>query len=218
MIGNDNEVLIFLAFRLLPGTMSCLCLEFLSCFNIVFILFFFVRCMKYYQYCNHVKIILVPTVHQPCVCTHYVQESKKLRVLIINKDERKLLVRKNENENLIWSWNDSGGGRAGGRIRDDRGATRSEAGGGKEEDGGDKDRSGTGKQETERNGGSHVSSNRAEGKYCAEGTDWEESADESAEWRGKEKEELATEEESETAGGTGGGVRKTLTATVRVLK
>ena len=32
----------------------------------------------------------------------------KLRVLIINKDVRKLLARKNGNENPIWSWNDSG--------------------------------------------------------------------------------------------------------------
>ena len=32
----------------------------------------------------------------------------KLQVLIINKDVRKLLARKNGNENPIWSWNDSG--------------------------------------------------------------------------------------------------------------
>ena len=31
----------------------------------------------------------------------------KLRVLIINKDVRKLLTRKYGNENPIWSWNDS---------------------------------------------------------------------------------------------------------------
>ena len=31
----------------------------------------------------------------------------KLRVLIINKDVRKLLACKNGNENPIWSWNDS---------------------------------------------------------------------------------------------------------------
>ena len=30
----------------------------------------------------------------------------KLRVLIINKDVRKSLARKNENESPIWSWND----------------------------------------------------------------------------------------------------------------
>ena len=30
-----------------------------------------------------------------------------LRVLIINKDVRKSLARKNGNENPIWSWNDS---------------------------------------------------------------------------------------------------------------
>ena len=39
--------------------------------------------------------------------TPYVQEIKKLRVLIINKDERKSLARKNGNENPIWIWNDS---------------------------------------------------------------------------------------------------------------
>ena len=50
---------------------------------------------------------MVTTVHKPCVCTPYVQESKKLRVLIINKDERKALARKNGNKNPIWSWNDS---------------------------------------------------------------------------------------------------------------
>ena len=33
----------------------------------------------------------------------------KIRVLIINKDVRKLLSRKNVNENPIWSWNDSRG-------------------------------------------------------------------------------------------------------------
>ena len=31
----------------------------------------------------------------------------KLRVLIINKDVRKSLARKNGNENPIWIWNDS---------------------------------------------------------------------------------------------------------------
>ena len=65
--------------------------------------------MKYYQYCNNVKKNLVPIVHQPCLCTSYVQESKKLRDLISNKDERKLLARRNGNNNPIWSWNDSEG-------------------------------------------------------------------------------------------------------------
>ena len=50
---------------------------------------------------------MVKTVHLPCVCTPYVQESKNLRVLIINKNERKLLAGKNGNQNLIWIWNDS---------------------------------------------------------------------------------------------------------------
>ena len=31
----------------------------------------------------------------------------KLQVLVINKDVRKLLARKNGNESPIWSWNDS---------------------------------------------------------------------------------------------------------------
>ena len=53
------------------------------------------------------KDILVPTVHWPCVCTPDVQESKKLQVIIINKDERKLLARNNGNENPIWIWNES---------------------------------------------------------------------------------------------------------------
>ena len=59
------------------------------------------------SYCNHVKNILVPTVHYPCRFTPYVQESKKLQVLIINKDERKLLACNNGNEDPIWIWNDS---------------------------------------------------------------------------------------------------------------
>ena len=37
----------------------------------------------------------------------YVQESKKLRAIIFNKDERKSLALKNGNESPIWSWNDS---------------------------------------------------------------------------------------------------------------
>ena len=63
--------------------------------------------MKYYQYCNRVKNILVPILHYHCVCTPYVQESKKIRALIFNKDECKSLAHKNGNENPIWSWNDS---------------------------------------------------------------------------------------------------------------
>ena len=37
----------------------------------------------------------------------YVQESKKIRLIIINKDEQKSLTHKNGNDNPIWSWNDS---------------------------------------------------------------------------------------------------------------
>ena len=78
-------------------------------------------------------------------------------------------------------------------------------GGGEEGDGRDKDDGGTGKHEMERDGGSQVRSNRAGGKYRAEGTDQGESADKSAEWSGKETERSATEEEAETARGYLGG-------------
>ena len=44
-------------------------------------------------------------------------------------------------------------------------------------------------------------------EFCVEGTDQEESADESAEWSGADTEELVTEEEAETVGGLGGGVQ-----------
>ena len=39
----------------------------------------------------------------------YVQENKKLRVLMINKKLRKYLARKNGNGILIWSWNNPSG-------------------------------------------------------------------------------------------------------------
>ena len=56
LIGNDNVVLILLAITLLTVTLSRLCLVAVW-FYIIFIRFlFYVRCMKYYQYCNHVKI------------------------------------------------------------------------------------------------------------------------------------------------------------------
>ena len=42
------------------------------------------------------------------VCTPYIQESKKLQVLIINKEVHKSLVRKNGNEIIVWSWNKPG--------------------------------------------------------------------------------------------------------------
>ena len=48
-----------------------------------------------------------------------------------------------------------------------------------------------------------------------EGTDREESAEKSAKWSGKETEGLATEEEDDTKGGTG-GIRKTRTATAQM--
>ena len=76
-----------------------------------FILYFF----QFFRSLHEILSVLqtreknsVPIVHQPCVCTPYVQESKKLRAPIFNKDERKLLARKNGNENPIWSWNESG--------------------------------------------------------------------------------------------------------------
>ena len=48
-------------------------------------------------------------------------------------------------------------------------------------------------------------SSKGEGEeYYAEGTDWEESAENSAKWSGVDTEELATEEEAETVEGRGG--------------
>ena len=69
--------------------------------------FFFIRCMKYYQYCNHAEIFL----YQMYTNLEYVPPTyrrvKKLRLIMINKNVRKSLERKKLNENLIWSWNDS---------------------------------------------------------------------------------------------------------------
>ena len=39
----------------------------------------------------------------------YKHTYNKLQVIIINKDVRKSLARKNGNESPIWSWNDSDG-------------------------------------------------------------------------------------------------------------
>ena len=51
------------------------------------------------------------------------------------------------------------------------------------------------------------------GEYCAGGRSIEKSADESAEWTGEEMEESASEEEAETAEGTGkSGMPLTVTA------
>ena len=67
--------------------------------------FLFFHWKKDYQYWNHVENYFVTSVHQPCVCTPYVQESKKLRVIIINRNQRNSLATKNRNEIIIWIWN-----------------------------------------------------------------------------------------------------------------
>ena len=59
-----------------------------------------------------------------------------------------------------------------------------------------------------------VSSKRVGEEYTEDGTDREDSADESAKWGGVETEESETEEEAATAGG-GGGVSMTRTVTAR---
>ena len=107
-IGNNNIFLIFLAIVLLTVTLSCLCLvavSFLYCFHQI--PFFPVYCKIYNKNCNCVENIFVPSVHQPCVCTSYVKKSKKLQVLMINKDVCKPLACKKGNAILIWIWNNS---------------------------------------------------------------------------------------------------------------
>ena len=62
-IGNYNGVLISLSIGFLTLTLYRLCLVTVS-FRFFFIRFlFFVRCKKYYQYCNHAENIFVPSVH-----------------------------------------------------------------------------------------------------------------------------------------------------------
>ena len=74
----------------------CLVLILLSSYS-----FFPVRCMKYYQYCNHAKIVL----YQVYTILAYVSPTyrgvKELRVLMINKDTRKSLARKKGKDNPI---------------------------------------------------------------------------------------------------------------------
>ena len=97
-----------------------------------------------------------------------------------------------------------GGSGSGGIIRDGGGETRSETGVAKRKAAATKTMAA--RASGRRNGPkSLVISDGAGGNYCAEGTDQEESAAESAKWSGKDTEELATEEEAETAGGVGGG-------------
>ena len=96
---------IFLVFRLVTGTMLCLCLEFLFCL-ILFTSCFFRSLHEILSVLQSRDIYFGTNCTLICVCTPYVQESKKLGVLIINKDERKALARKNGNENPIWNWND----------------------------------------------------------------------------------------------------------------
>ena len=77
-IGNNNGVLILLATVSLPVTLSRLCLvAVLFWYFFQQIYFFPVHCKKYYQYWNHAEKVFVPSVHEPCICTPYIQESKK---------------------------------------------------------------------------------------------------------------------------------------------
>ena len=64
---------------------------------------------------------------------------------------------------------------------------------------------------------SQVSSDKEGGKYLAEGTYWEESANKSDEWSGDDTEGSTTEEEVETVVGAG-GVSETRMMAARVLK
>ena len=51
-----------------------------------------------FMYQIYTNLVYVPTTYR---------RLKKLRVIMINKDVRKYLARKNGNKNPIWSWNDS---------------------------------------------------------------------------------------------------------------
>ena len=48
--------------------------------------------------------IFVHSVHLPCVCTPYIQESKKLRVLTMNRNLSKSSASGNRNKIFILSW------------------------------------------------------------------------------------------------------------------
>ena len=61
--------------------------------------------MKYYQYCNRVKKIWYQLYTNLAYVSPTYRRVKKLRVLMINKDVRKSLARKNGNEIIIRSWN-----------------------------------------------------------------------------------------------------------------
>ena len=97
--------MVFLAIASLTVTLYRLCLVAVSFYIVFVISLFFVHVNKYYHYCNHAENIFAPSVNQPCVCTPYVQESLKIRVLLINKDIRKYLARKNRNDIFVGSWN-----------------------------------------------------------------------------------------------------------------
>ena len=86
-IGDDNNVLIF------PPLFCYL--------DLIFFSSCFFRLLH--------EILSVLQTHETLILLMYPLRTreKKIRALIFNKDERKLLARKNGNENPIWSWNDS---------------------------------------------------------------------------------------------------------------
>ena len=86
-----------------------------------------------------------------------------------------------------------GGSVVGGRIRDGGRETRSEAGAAKRTMALTKMTAARASRRQNESEVSQVSSNRAGGKYRAEGTNQEESEDESAEWSSKETEGSVTE-------------------------
>ena len=107
-IGNDNRVLIFLAFRLLTVKIYCLCLvavSFWCCFRQI--PFFWSAAWNTISTAIIRKIFLYQMyTNLACVPPRY-RRVKKLQVIVINKDVRKSLECKKGNENSIWSWYDS---------------------------------------------------------------------------------------------------------------
>ena len=69
--------------------------------------FFYIRCMKYYQYCNHAENILYQIYTNLAYEPPMYRRVKILHFLMINKDVRKSLACKKGNDNPIWSWNNS---------------------------------------------------------------------------------------------------------------
>ena len=76
----------FVALASLTVTLSYLCLVAVSfwyyCHHTSV---FIVRCKIDYPYWNHVENMFLPSVNWPCICTPYVQGSKKPQVIMSNK-------------------------------------------------------------------------------------------------------------------------------------